>query len=69
MRTQTIWWRISLLLGVSAVITIVTFITIGSYVDEHGILHEPFVLIPIFWLLTLGSIITTVMALIVRRAR
>ncbi|MFN5060208.1 MAG: DUF3955 domain-containing protein [Chloroflexota bacterium] len=69
MQSHIIWWRISVVLVVSAVVTIVTFMAIGSYIDEHGILHEPFFLIPLFWLLALGGIITTVMALIVRRAR
>jgi hypothetical protein len=69
MSTQSIWWRISLLLVVSAIVTIVTFMAIGSYVDANGRLHEPFFLIPLFWGLSFASIITSIIALIVRRAR
>ncbi|MFZ9859095.1 MAG: DUF3955 domain-containing protein [Roseiflexaceae bacterium] len=69
MSTQSIWWRISLLLVISALVTIVMFMTVGSYVDANGMLHESFFLIPLFWGLSFASIITAVIALIVRRAR
>lgn len=69
MSTQTIWWRISLLLLVSAIVTIVMFMAIGSYVDANGILHEPFFLVPLFWVLSFASIITSIIAFVVRRVR
>ncbi len=69
MSAQPIWWRISLLLLVSAIVTIVMFMAIGSYVDANGILHEPFFLVPLFWVLSFASIITSIIAFVVRRVR
>ena len=69
MSTSPILWRVSVLLFIGAGLSILTFNLVGSTVDTHGILHEPFFLIPLFWLLTLMSIITALLALIVRRSR
>lgn len=69
MSTSLILWRVSVLLFIGAGLSILTFNLVGSTVDTHGILHEPFFLIPLFWLLTLMSIITALLALIVRRSR
>lgn len=69
MKNPTIWWRITLLCVVAAVITLVTFNLVGSTIDAQGVLHEPFFLIPLFWLLSLTSIVTTVVALVIRRSR
>ena len=53
--------RVSSWLGVllfaGAVVCIVTFNMIGSEVDSQGILHEPFFLIPLFWLFFMSSLI------------
>lgn len=64
-----IWWRIALLCAGAAFVTIITFNIIGSTVDAQGMLHEPFFLIPLFWLLSLSSIITAVIALVIRCGR
>lgn len=69
MKNPTIWWQITLLCVVAAVITLVTFNLVGSTIDAQGVLHEPFFLIPLFWLLSLISIVTTVVALVIRRSQ
>lgn len=69
MKNAHIWWRIALLCAGSAVITIVTFNLIGSTLDAQGVLNEPFFLIPLFWLLSFGSIISMVIAVVIRRTQ
>ena len=69
MSSNALLWRISILLIVGAIVSITAFSLISSYVDEQGFLHEPFILLPLFWLLSLGSVVTAVLALIVRRFR
>jgi prepilin signal peptidase PulO-like enzyme (type II secretory pathway) len=69
MKTPTIWWRITLLCAGAAVVTLITFNLVGSTVDAQGVLHEPFFLIPLFWLLSFSSLITAVVALVIRRGR
>lgn len=69
MKHTTIWWRITLLCAGAAVITLITFNLVGSTVDAQGVLHEPFFLIPLFWLLSFSSLITAVVALVIRRGR
>jgi hypothetical protein len=69
MKHTTIWWRITLLCAGAAVITLITFNLVGSTVDAQGVLHEPFFLIPLFWLLSFSSLITAVVALVIRRSR
>ena len=69
MPTTAIWWRIALLCAGAAFVTIITFNIIGSTIDDQGVLHEPFFLIPLFWLLSLSSLITAVVALVIRRSR
>jgi hypothetical protein len=69
MASNALLWRISILLIVGAIISVIAFALVSSYVDEQGFLYEPFITLPLFWLLSLGSIITAVLALIVRRGR
>jgi prepilin signal peptidase PulO-like enzyme (type II secretory pathway) len=69
MKHTTIWWRITLLCAGAAVITLITFNLVGSTVDTQGVLYEPFFLIPLFWLLSFSSLITAVVALVIRRSR
>lgn len=69
MTHSRIWWRIALLCVVAAVITLITFNLVGSTIDAQGVLHEPFLLIPLFWLLSLSSIVTAIIALVLRRSR
>lgn len=48
---------LGVLLFVGAVVCIVAFNMIGSEVDSQGMLHEPFFLIPLFWLFLTFSLI------------
>lgn len=43
-------YRFSLLLALCALFCGVLYTAIGAYVDESGVLREPFALIPLFWL-------------------
>ncbi|MBI3172605.1 MAG: DUF3955 domain-containing protein [Chloroflexi bacterium] len=45
------------LLFVGAVVCLIAFNMIGSEIDSQGVLHEPFFLIPLFWLLIISSLI------------
>lgn len=44
------------LLCLSGVACLVSYRVIGSYVDENGILIEPFALIPLFWIFQLLAV-------------
>lgn len=48
------WLGVLLLVG--AVVCMVAFNMIGSEVDAQGMLHEPFLLIPLFWLFFMFSL-------------
>lgn len=48
---------LGVLLFIGAVVCIVAFNMIGSEVDSQGMLHEPFFLIPLFWLFLTFSLI------------
>ncbi len=61
-------WLSILLLGAAAACA-VTFNVIGSEVDAQGILHEPFFLIPLFWLFFMASVIAGGAAILARLAQ
>ncbi|CAM2742137.1 DUF3955 domain-containing protein [Vibrio mytili] len=46
-------YKVSVVLCIAGIVSLVAYNTVGSHVDENGILVEPFALIPIFWLLEL----------------
>lgn len=48
---------VGILLLVAAITALVAFNVIGSEVDAQGVLHEPFFLIPLFWLFLLSAMI------------
>ncbi|MBK8419153.1 DUF3955 domain-containing protein [Candidatus Villigracilis saccharophilus] len=48
---------LSILLFVGAVVCMLAFNMIGAEVDAQGMLHEPFFLIPLFWLFFMFSLI------------
>lgn len=43
-------YRLSLLLALCALLCGALYTVIGAYVDDSGVLREPFALIPLFWL-------------------
>lgn len=53
----------SLILFILAIGCAVAFSIIGSHVDENGILHEPFALIPIGYLLAFLGLIFGIIAI------
>ncbi|MFZ2487254.1 MAG: DUF3955 domain-containing protein [Anaerolineae bacterium] len=57
-----------LLLG-AAISCVVAFNMIGSEVDAQGVLHEPFFLIPLFWLFFMSSLAAWGLAIAARLAR
>jgi hypothetical protein len=65
MHKNRLYWRISALFTTAAGVTMLVYVLIGSSVDAAGVLQEPFLLIPLFWLSTFFAIITAVVALIV----
>lgn len=64
-KIKKISYSISITLLVLGMISFLTNILIGSYIDKDGFLHEPFALIPIGYLLFLtGSLLGLVTFLI-----
>ncbi|ELR67903.1 hypothetical protein C942_00211 [Photobacterium marinum] len=51
-------YRLSIVLLLLSMVCYVAFQITGSYIDETGILVEPFALIPLFWLLLLFAFVT-----------
>lgn len=66
MSLMTIFWRTSIFSALVACGAIGMFYVIGSTVDASGMLHEPFFLIPLFWLAVMTSVCTAIGALIMR---
>jgi len=63
---MTMTMRTGVVLLVMGLACFVAFALIGSTVDENGLLHEPFALIPIGWLL-LGLAMLLLLAGVVKR--
>ena len=64
-------WLIACLL-IGAVICMIAFNIIGSEVDAQGVLHEPFFLIPLFWMSLILSLIVgtaNILARVIRYTR
>lgn len=47
--------RLSLLLFAAAGACFLSFKIIGAHVDSHGVLHEPFALVPLGYVLMAGA--------------
>ena len=56
---RAIGWRKKLRIGLTLLLLglglLAAFRFIGSSVDQHGFLHEPFALLPVGWLLVLSG--------------
>ncbi|MCQ8868418.1 DUF3955 domain-containing protein [Vibrio splendidus] len=57
-------YKISFLFCVSGLLCFIVYNTIGSYVDENGVLVEPFGLIPIFWIFELLALVALVVTFV-----
>ncbi|MEZ8312365.1 DUF3955 domain-containing protein [Vibrio splendidus] len=57
-------YKISFLFCVSGLLCFIVYNTIGSYVDENGVLVEPFGLIPLFWLFELLALVALVVTFV-----
>ncbi|MEZ9204580.1 DUF3955 domain-containing protein [Vibrio splendidus] len=60
---------ISFVFCVSGLLCFIAYNTIGSYVDENGLLVEPFGLIPIFWLFELLVALVALVVTFVRHRK
>ncbi|UOE79754.1 DUF3955 domain-containing protein [Vibrio splendidus] len=60
-------YKISFLFCVSGLLCFIVYNTIGSYVDENGVLVEPFGLIPLFWLFELLALVALVLTFVRHR--
>ncbi|MGO2498077.1 MAG: DUF3955 domain-containing protein [Vibrio litoralis] len=60
-------YKISILFCISGMLCLITYSIIGSYVDEKGILIEPFALIPLFWLFQLLALVALVVTFLRHR--
>ena len=64
------WMVFYLMIG--AVVCVSAFNIVGQTIDAEGVLHEPFFLIPLFWLFLLLSIIAgiaNILAHVIRARR
>lgn len=57
------FWLSALFLAFS-VICLISFNLIGSYVDEDGLLVEPFGFIPLFWLFIFLALVSFLVSLL-----
>ncbi|MFA0546492.1 DUF3955 domain-containing protein [Vibrio splendidus] len=60
-------YKISFLFCASGLLCFIAYHTIGSYVDENGLLVEPFGLIPLFLLFELLALVAFVVAFVRQR--
>ncbi len=60
---------LGVLLFIGAMICIAAFNMIGSEVDAQGMLHEPFFLIPLFWLFFMSSLLAGGVNIFARNAQ
>lgn len=60
-------YKTSFLFCVSGLLCSIAYNTIGSYVDENGVLVEPFGLIPLFWLFELLALLALVVVFVRHR--
>ncbi|EIE9609538.1 DUF3955 domain-containing protein [Vibrio vulnificus] len=60
-------YKISVLFCISGILCLIAYNTIGSYVDENGLLVEPFVFIPLFWLFQLLALVALVVTFVKHR--
>ncbi|MEZ8732915.1 DUF3955 domain-containing protein [Vibrio splendidus] len=60
-------YKISFLFCVSGLLCFIVYNTIGSYVDENGVLVEPFGHIPLFWLFELFALVALVVTFVRHR--
>ncbi|MEZ8320870.1 DUF3955 domain-containing protein [Vibrio splendidus] len=60
-------YKISFLFCVSGLLCFIVYNTIGSYVDENGVLVEPFGFIPLFWLFELLALVALVVTFVRHR--
>ncbi|CAM3939361.1 DUF3955 domain-containing protein [Vibrio aquimaris] len=56
--------RTSMTLCIIGLLCLLTYASIGSHIDEDGILIEPFGLIPLFWVFEILAITAYVVQLI-----
>ncbi|MFS1492506.1 DUF3955 domain-containing protein [Vibrio splendidus] len=60
-------YKISFLFCASGLLCFVAYHTIGSYVDENGLLVEPFGLIPLFWIFGLLALVASIVTFVKNR--
>ncbi|MFP2768147.1 DUF3955 domain-containing protein [Oceanisphaera sp. KMM 10153] len=60
-------YKISFLFCMSGVVCLMAYAVIGSYIDENGLLVEPFGFIPLFWLLELLALVVFIITFVKHR--
>ncbi|MEZ9764268.1 hypothetical protein BH581_21775 [Vibrio splendidus] len=60
-------YKISFLFCISGLLCFIAYNTIGSYVDENGLLVEPFGLIPLFWIFELLALVASIVTFVKNR--
>ncbi|MEZ9517375.1 DUF3955 domain-containing protein [Vibrio splendidus] len=60
-------YKISFLFCISGLLCFIAYNTIGSYVDENGLLVEPFGFIPLFWIFELFALVASIVTFVKNR--
>ncbi|MEZ8018078.1 DUF3955 domain-containing protein [Vibrio splendidus] len=60
-------YKISFLFCISGLLCFIAYNTIGSYVDENGLLVEPFGFIPLFWIFELLALVASIVTFVKNR--
>lgn len=68
-KAHRLWWIISATLLGFGIACFIALTLIGSDVDEEGLLHEPFALIPIGYLLCFAGILSVLLRIALNRLR
>ena len=59
-------YRLCCLLCLAGIVCISSYYYVGSYVDENGMLIEPFVFIPMFWLFEFLAVVIFAICLVMK---
>lgn len=66
-RAHRLWWIVSATLLGLGIACFIALNVIGTHIDDQGILHEPFALIPIGYLLSLAGVLSVLLRIVLNR--
>ncbi|TKT81481.1 DUF3955 domain-containing protein [Aquamicrobium sp. LC103] len=66
-KAHRVWWIVSATLLGFGIACFIALSLIGAYVDDEGILREPFALIPIGYLLSFAGVLGVLLRIVLNR--